>query len=91
MTATLTGRFDCNTRRIVSGQLSGRIDVVNLVSSNITGAWDGVMDQAGTFSGTWTEHELRSTSADAGIGTCVPGSSDLGQPIGAGCGDWTAR
>lgn len=91
MTASLTGRFDCNTRRIVNGQLTGRIEVVNLVPSTIGGAWTGVMDQVGTFTGTWTEHEIRSTSSDAGIGACVPGSSDLGQPIGAGCGDWTAR
>jgi len=91
MTATLTRRFDCNTRRILGGQLNGRIDVVNLVPSTIGGAWTGVMDQAGTFSGTWTEHEIRSTNADAGGGTCVPGSVDLGQPIGAGCGNWTAR
>jgi len=102
LTATLTGKFDCSTGHIVDGHLTGQIDVVNVFTSTISGSWDGAVDPAGAFSGTWTESEPQlpaagGAGAGGGSGTgapaCVPPVSGTGGTIGygTGCGTWNAQ
>lgn len=88
LTATLTGSLDCTTRTL-HGTLTGHVDVVNVVSSPVAGTWEGAIDTAGSFNGTWTEVEsVLAQAPDAG--TCTPGTG-VSQPVGTGCGTWNAK
>jgi hypothetical protein len=91
LTATLRGKFDCASRRI-DGRLSGGIAILGLPST-IDGTWAGGMDATGAFTGTWTISEsLSGGSADSGAGgACVLGGTIIDQPVGTGCGTWSAE
>lgn len=91
---SLTGKFDCASRTIEHGNLTGRIDAVGVIPLplTITGAWEGTMGANGAFKGSWTESQVgqSSTNGDAAapLGACVPG---LTADVQRGCGTWDAR